>query len=64
MLHYRFRANSGESPTDPSEREAAASSNPVVSPNSAVADIISLAVADSGDGLQETQESPPEAASS
>ncbi|KAL1945534.1 hypothetical protein VTO73DRAFT_2385 [Trametes versicolor] len=54
----------GESPADPSGREAAASSNLAVSTNSAVADGLSGAVADPGDPLQEPHASPPETGSS
>ncbi|KAL1945570.1 hypothetical protein VTO73DRAFT_2421 [Trametes versicolor] len=54
----------GGSSAGPSGREAAASSNLAVSPNSAVADGLSGAVADPGDPLQEPHASPPETGSS
>ncbi|KAL1945562.1 hypothetical protein VTO73DRAFT_2413 [Trametes versicolor] len=56
--------NLGEVPTDTSGREAAASLDLAVLPNSAVADRLSGAVADPGDRLQELHTSPPETGSS
>ncbi|KAL1945548.1 hypothetical protein VTO73DRAFT_2399 [Trametes versicolor] len=54
----------GESSAGPSGTGAAASSDLAVSPNSAVADSLSGAVADPGDSLQEPHASPPETVSS